>query len=94
MRCGEIKDRPGRDDSGGVDIRVGRVIVSFDVIEIHGLRDAGKLIEVPEVTLQIRVIDDPAEVALEVAVINDVETHERAEEAPIGFDKLLAEKIA
>lgn len=62
------------------------VVVRLDVGEVYGRGDAGVLVEVAQVAAEVRVIDDAAEVALEVAVINGVETDEGAEEAPVGLD--------
>jgi len=44
--------------------------------------------------LEIPVIDDAAEVAFEVAVIDDVEPNECAKEPPIGFDNPIVEQVA
>src|SRR5207244_7401101 len=46
------------------------------------------------VALQVRVIDGPAQVAFEVAVVNDIEPHERAKETPVGFDDTVAKQVA
>ena len=55
----------------------------LDVIDADGLGDSGLLIKIEHVTLQTRVIDNAPEIAFEMAVINDVEPNERAEESPI-----------
>jgi hypothetical protein len=50
------------------------VIRTLDVVEAHRLRDAGHLIELAQVSPQIGIVDDAPHVALEVAVIDRVET--------------------
>ncbi len=70
------------------------VVVALDVIEIDGVGDAGLLIQIHQVTLQVRIIDDAADVALEMAVIDGVEPNECAEETPVGFDDAIVEQVA
>ena len=55
------------------------VVVPFDVIQVDRLGDTGLLIQIHEVALQIWIIDDPPQVAFEMAVINWIKTYERAE---------------
>ena len=43
--------------------------------------------------MQIRIIDDAAKVAFEMAVIDNVEPDERAEESPIRFDDAIIEQV-
>ena len=76
------------DNSSWVDVVVGDVVMPLDVVEVHGVGDAVGLIEVFEVAEEVGVVDDPPEVALEMAVVDGVEAYEGNEQAPIGFDKL------
>ena len=76
------------DDTGRIDVVVGDVVMPLDVIEVYSVGDAVGLIEVFEVAEEVRVVDDPPEVALKMAVVNSVEAHESDEQAPIGFDEL------
>ena len=75
VRLREIEGRADRDDAGGINFRVRHVVMTLDMIEVDGLGDTGLLIKVHQVTLQARVIDDAPDVALEVAVINRVESN-------------------
>ena len=70
------------------------IIMTFDMIEINRLGDAGPLIQVHQVTLEVGVIDDPADVAFEVTVIDDVKSNECAKEPPIGFNNAIVEQVA
>ena len=54
------------------------VVMPFDVIQIDRLGDAGLLVQVHQIVLQVWIINDAPEVAFEVAVIHRVKTHERA----------------
>ncbi len=76
----------------GLISRVRHVVMALDVIEIDRLGDAGLLIQIHQITLQIWVIDDAPQIALEMPVINDVEPDERAEKSPIGFDDAVDRK--
>ena len=79
---------PKGDDTGRIDVVVGDVVMPLDVAEVHGVGDAFGLIEVFKVVKEVRVVDDPPEVALEMAVVDDVEAYEGDEQAPVGFDEL------
>ena len=88
VRGREILVGAKRDDAGWIDVVVGDVVVPLDVVEVHGVGDPVGLIEVFEIAEEIGVVDDPPDVALEMAVVNGVEAYERDEQAPIGFDEL------
>ena len=76
------------DDTGRIDVVVRHVIMPLDVVEVHGVGDAVGLIEVFEVAEEVRVVDDPPKVALEMTVVDSVEAYEGDEQAPVGFNKL------
>ena len=76
------------DDTGWIDVVVRDVVMPLDVVEVDGVGDAVSLIKVFEVAEEVRVVDDPSEVALEMAMIDGVEAHEGDEQTPIGFDEL------
>ena len=76
------------DDASRIDVVVGDVVMPLDVVEVHGVGDPVGLIEVFEVAEEVGVVDDPPEVAFEMAVVDSVEAYERDEQAPIGFDEL------
>jgi len=76
------------DDTGWIDVVVGDVVMPLDVVEVHGIGDPVGLIEVFEVTEEVRVVDDPSKVAFEMAMVDGVEANEGDKQAPIGFDEL------
>ena len=88
MGGGEILVGAKGDDTGRIDVVVGDVVVALDVVEVDGAGDAVGLIEVFEVIEEVGVVDDSPEVALEMTVVDGVESHERDEQAPVGFDEL------
>jgi hypothetical protein len=77
VRCHEIDRRPDRaerDDAGRVHPLLAAVVVALDVVHVDGLGHARPLIEIAHVVRQVRVVDDPLQVALEVVVVDRVET--------------------
>ena len=46
VRLRKIKRWPNRDDSRGINFRVGHVVMTLDVVEVHGVDDAGLLIQI------------------------------------------------
>ena len=79
------------DDTGRIDIVVREVVVPLDMVEIHGLGDAVSLVEVFEISREIRVIDDSSDIALKMSMVHRVESDQRDKEPPVGFHKLRSE---
>lgn len=76
MGGGEILVGTKGDDTGRIDVVVGDVVMPLDVVKVHGVGDAVGLIEIFEVVEEVWVIDDPPEVALEMAMVDGVESYE------------------
>src|SRR5947208_15044515 len=93
VRLCQIKRWADGNDPGRINLRVRHIIMALDVIEINGVSYSGLLIQIHQVALQIRVINDAAQVALEMAVINHVEPDKRAKKSPVGFDNAIPEQI-
>jgi hypothetical protein len=66
--------------------------MTLDVIKIDGVGNAWMLIQIHQIILQIWVVDDAPQIALEMPVIHHVEPDERAEKSPIGFHDSVVEK--
>src|SRR5260221_1138626 len=62
------------------------VVMPLDVVKIDGGGDTGLLVEVAEVTVQVWIIDDAAQVTLEVPKIHGIEANQGAKQAPIRLD--------
>ena len=90
----EVDDGAERDDAGRVDGGVALIIVTLDVGEIDRVLDAGCLIELARVGPEVRVIDEPADVAFEVADIDHIEAQERGEQAPVRLGLTIATEEA
>ena len=76
-----------RNYSGRVDIVMREVVVSFNVIEVHRIRNAVNLVEIAEIPVQVRVISDPSDVAFEMAMVDRVEPDQRHKEPPVRFER-------
>ena len=49
------------------------VVVPFDMVEIDRLGNARKLVEILEITGEMRIVDDAPEVALEMTMVDGIE---------------------
>src|SRR5262245_36945946 len=94
MGTGEVEFWSHGDDARGVDVAVGEVVVTFDVVEVDRVSNAGLLVEIEHVSVQIRIIHDAPQIALEVPVIHCVEPDEGAEKPPVCLRNLPAKEIA
>jgi hypothetical protein len=64
------------------------------VIYFDRFGDSRLPVQVSQVAPEVRVVHDAPEVALEVAVVDGVEAHERREEAPVGLCDAIPTKVA
>ena len=94
MSTPKVLRRANRNYSGRVDIVMREVVVSFDVIEVHRVRNAVNLIEITEIPVQVRVISDPSDVAFEVAVVDRVEPDQRHEEPPVRLERQIPKEVS
>ena len=86
VRFSQIKRRTDGDDSSRINFSVRHVIVALDVIEVHGLCDTRLLIQIHQITLQVWVISDAPQIALEMAVVDGIEANKRAKKSPVRLD--------
>ena len=77
--------RTERNDPGGIDVVVRDVIMPLDVVEVDRVGDAVDLVEISQVAEEMAIVDDPAEVALEMAVVDGIEPYQRHERAANPF---------
>ncbi len=94
MGGGEILRRPLGHYPRRVDGLVTAVVVVFDVFEIHRLGNPWPLVNLPQPVRQVRIIGNASQVALEVAVIDRVESNQRREQADVRFGQVLAGQVA
>lgn len=67
MWCGQILFWSDRDDTGGIDGVVGDVIVLLDMIEMYGFTNALGLVQIFEVSEEVRVVLDSSDITLKMA---------------------------
>lgn len=80
--------RAKRNDSRGIDVVVRDVIMPFNMVEVDRVGDAVDLVEISQVAEQVAIVDDPAEITLEMAVVDGIKPYQRHEEPPIRFGDL------
>lgn len=88
-----VQIRPDGDNAVRVNRVVAVVIVVADVVEMGRLCHAFDLIELAGVGPEVRIFDQFTTITFEVAMIDNVETHECRPEAPIGFGQGVACQI-
>ena len=93
MRFHQVQDRAERHDARRIDLGVCHIVMALDVVEIDRLGDTRLLIEVHQITPQVRIVDDAPEIAFEMPVVDDVEADERAKHSPIGFNDAAGKEI-
>lgn len=79
MRLIKIYLRANWHDPSRIHPVVTLVVVAFDMVKVNGVGDFWDLIEFAGVAPQIGVVDNAANVALEMAVVDWVEANERGE---------------
>src|SRR5262249_58280107 len=67
---------------------------AVDVLDIRGLGHARHLIEIADVVRQIWELGDSPPVALEVRVIDSIETYQSAEQPPVGLRDRVTNQVA
>jgi hypothetical protein len=70
-------------DASWIDRAVALVIMTFDMHQVYGFGDARRLIKIAQVTRQLGIVRNSTQIALEMADIHRVETHQRCKETPI-----------
>ena len=94
MGPGEIENRSNGDKPGGVYLRMSEVIMSLYVFKVHRRRDSGLLVEIGEVPLEVRVLQDSAKAALKMNVVDDVKANQSAEKPPVALHDARAKQIS
>ena len=91
MRLRKVLVGADWDDTSRIDVVVRYVVMPLDMVDIHGISDAVGLVEVFEIPEEIRVIDDPADIALKMAIVDRIEPNQCDKKPPVGFHKLRSE---
>ena len=94
MRRIPIQNRIDRYDPLWIDAVVTEVIVPHDVIEVYGLRHSGPLIQFPRIGPEVRIVDNPFPVALEMQVIDEIEAEKGCSKTPVCLGDPISHEIA
>ena len=66
MRFIEVHFWTFRNDSGGINCFVAVVVMLFDVLEVYGLLNSGLLVKITCISVEFRIVTNPAQVGFEV----------------------------
>ena len=87
MRGPQVLRRADGDDPRRIYIVVSEVVVALDVIEIHRAGDSLNLIKITQVTIQVRIINDSADVAFKMSMVDRIEPDQCDKKSPICFQR-------
>jgi hypothetical protein len=93
MRRGPIQQRAVGDDSGRVDVRMRGVVVALDVVEVRCVPEGRQRVQVTRVAPQVRVVGQPAQVDLEVVVVDRVKPGQGDPEPDVGLGDRVTEQV-
>lgn len=85
MWCPQILLWTDRDDPRRIDIIVGHVVMTFNMIEIDGFGDSWGLINIAQIGEKVWITGDLAKIAFKMTVIDRVEADQGHEEPQVGF---------
>ena len=86
----EVDLRAQRYDARRIDGDVTLVVVPLDVTQINRLANSRHLVKLANVGPKVRKIDEAPNIAFEVTDIDDIKSHKRGEQAPVGLCKAVA----
>ena len=72
---------------------MGFEVVALDMRHVHGLSDAGHLIDLAGQTQQVRVINNAALIGFEVLDIHRIKSQQSHKQTNVGLGKLLAGEV-
>ncbi len=72
MRGSIGNSRPFRNDADRVHRVMAAVVVVFDVGDVDSRRDAWMLMQIAEISREVRIVGDATEIAFEVSDINRI----------------------
>ena len=67
--------------------------MALDIIDMHGIGNAGHLVQLFQVTGQIGIIGDAAQITFEMPYIHRIEPHKGGEQAPVRFGQGITQQI-
>src|SRR5579859_378273 len=77
MRCYPINDRTQRNDTARIDLIVRHEVVALDMVEIHTITKARPLIEIARIAPEMGIVNQAAQIALEMPDIDHIKAHQR-----------------
>ena len=81
----KIEQRASGDNTGWINLIVAVIVVALDMIHIDRLGHARPLIDFPHIVGKVGIICDALNIALEVAVIDCIKTHQGGKKANVSL---------
>lgn len=91
MRSGQVLLRADWDNMGRVDVVVRDIVMPLDMVKIHRFGDTTGLVQVAKIAGEVRVVHNPSDITLEMAVIDRVEPNQRDKKPPVGLHEFRPE---
>ena len=79
MFASELKNRADGNDTVWINVLMRHVVVTLDVLEVYRFRNTITLIQIHQVALQVRVIEDTPQTTFKVDIVDNIESNESAE---------------
>lgn len=89
-----VNDRSLRHDPRRVELRVGHIVVPLDMVEVDRVPEAWVLIEIAGVSPEDGVVNETAQVAFEMSMVDGIEADQRREQTDIRLRQLPADEVA
>ena len=90
----QIQYRASRHNARRVQMAVTAVVMGLDVIQADRAGHARHLVQLQHVVPQIRIINQTAQIALEMDNIDRIKANQGSEQAPVGLGQLRASQVA
>ena len=94
VRCRVIDFRSNWHDTGRIYGSMTLIVVFLDMVKVYRFSDTRHLVEITDISPQVRIVNQSTTIALEVAHINRIEAHQRRKESPVSFCYLRLDKIS
>ncbi len=90
---GIVNNRPFRDNAGWVHRVMAAIVVVFDVGDVDGRGDARVLVQIADLSREVRIIGNTTEVAFKVPDINRIKPQQRREQTPVRLGQVIPHQI-
>jgi hypothetical protein len=68
--------------------------MTFDMVKIHGVGNPIDLVEIPQIPIQVRIVNNASNIAFEMTMVDRVEADQCDEESPVCFERQVPEEVS